>query len=65
MENKPVKSDLFIRIGANKKVSAEQGANNSSKITLVAVEVSEAQTETSESLEISIHLQSEAKAQTK
>jgi hypothetical protein len=61
MENKtPIKNDLFIRIGANKKVNAEQRGNQSSKITMVAVEVSEAHTETGESLDINIHLQTEA-----
>ncbi len=62
VENKtPIKNDLFIRISANKKAIAEQRGNQSSKITMVAVEVSEAQTETSESLDINIHLQTEAK----
>ena len=63
MENNktPIKNDLFIRIGANKKAIAEQRGNLSSKITMVAVEVSEAHTETSESLDINIHLQTEAK----
>jgi regulator of replication initiation timing len=63
MENNktPIKNDLFIRISASKKAVAEQRGNLSSKITMVAVEVSEAQTETGETLDINIHLQTEAK----
>jgi len=59
-ENNEVKNDLFIRVKATKSPKYKAPAELSDKITMVAVEVSETQTETADILDLNIHIQSRA-----
>lgn len=57
-ENNEVKNDLFVRVKATKSPKQSIPTELREKITMVAVEVSEAQTETADVLDLNIHIQS-------
>lgn len=57
-ENNEVKNDLFIRVKAKKMPRFKAGPELAHKVTMVAVEVSEEQTETADILDLNIHIQS-------
>jgi len=60
-ENNEVKNDLFIRVKAKKVPRFKAGPELGDRVKMVAVEVSEEQTETEETLDLNIHIQTERK----
>lgn len=59
-ENNEVTNDLFIRVKAKKVARFKAGPELGKAVKMVAVEVSEEQTETEETLDLNIHIQSRA-----
>ena len=57
-ENNELKNDLFLRVKATKSPKQNLPGELTEKITMVAVEVSEAQTDTADILDLNIHIQS-------
>lgn len=59
-EKNEVKNDLFIRVKASKSPKSKLPTEQIEKVSMIAVEVSEAQTDTAEVLDLNIHIQSRA-----
>lgn len=59
-ENTGTKNDLFVRVKATKSPKFRAPAELSERVTSVAVEVNEELTETAESFDLNIHIQSRA-----
>jgi hypothetical protein len=55
--NSETKNDLFIRVKAKKMPRFKAGPELADRVTMVAVEVSEEQTETADILDLNIHVQ--------
>jgi hypothetical protein len=60
--NNEVKNDLFVRVKATKSPKDKTDLGLLEKTTMIAVEVSEAQTENANVLDLNIHIQSRANA---
>ncbi len=60
-EKNEVKNDLFIRVKAKKVPRFKAGPELGKLTTMVAVEVCEEQTETEETFDLNIHIQTERK----
>lgn len=56
-ENNEVKNDIFVRVKAKKIPRYKAGPELANRVTMVAVEVSEEQTDTAEIFDLNIHIQ--------
>ena len=59
-ENSEVKNDLFVRVKTTKTSRFRNQDELQNTVTMVAVEVNEANTETIDALDLNIHIQSRA-----
>ncbi|MBK7129083.1 MAG: hypothetical protein IPM74_03775 [Crocinitomicaceae bacterium] len=62
-DKEKMKSDLMIRVKAKRTPRLKSSSDQTDKMTLVEVEVSEEFTESTETLELSIHFQSGVKTE--
>lgn len=61
MENTEEKNDVFVRLKTKKASLYKAGPELTDKVTMVEVEISEEQTETTAILDLNVHIQTQRK----